>query len=923
MPRVYAADCGDSEAEVEEAARAMLNGTLSNGTGVDVLIAPYSSRLTPAAARVADANRTLVVSGGSAAETTFVCRPDEHDCGTGGGRSGARRHAYLFGTMTPAGGYLRPFVSLARINQARTLALLAEDDSFPLAACEGAREAALENGMQVVYDETVDRVTDAARADALAAVDEAAGELRRLKPDVVVACTYAPACELLLERLEAAGFLPSALAATICVGRAASEAAAGRRLAYVYGPGQWDRRLKGAAYVEDELSVASMFPITNATVQPPPPEQFAEAFAAAYGAAHGEPKAPSYQAAAFLAALYAVETAAALANDTNSDALREQMQLIYEPSFFGLLGSSRFGSNAQKSIVTWQYSGEGGAGGAELRVVTPLSAAVEDAVYPMPGWSERSYSRCMYCLPAEHAVIAVVAVVSALSVGLAAWLWAYRDRPYIKQASAGFCVASVVASVVVYLGVLTWPVENNSATCGARPWMLGMGVTLMLAPLLAKTHRVMRVFSNKSLVTHRISDRDVLVQTAALAAPEFLILMLWSAVSPLEPALRRPDPLRPSENFTTCDSEHTVGFAAAAASYVLLLLVVAAAMAVRTRNVWDAFNDARQTSTAVWNLMFGGAMLGILEASSIKSRSSAFVARSLVLVFVTASTQAVLFVPKLANALAAIRAETAANPFDPTRDNHSGDGTFRAVPPSSRGSRRARKYVREPSSRSRPQRGGGGAGGAAVGLRTISSSHETLSEERSAGGGGGGGTTSSTGGGARPKYFSAEAPADDEEMNRPRIESMSSMAAAPLKPEAEVADLGGPLPDGWALVRPKDGSTPYYWHAATERSSWERPPATAGGGASAAAAVPGGDAGASPRPPPAHRQSEDERTLVSKLYVQLTSGCGSTECESRFCRSAGDACEEAEMDDRAASVRALRLRDQHGVSALCGHVTLA
>ena len=60
----------------------------------------------------------------------------------------------------------------------------------------------------------------------------------------------------------------------------------------------------------------------------------------------------------------------------------------------------------------------------------------------------------------------------------------------------------------------------------------------------------------------------------------------------------------------------------------------------------------------------------------------------------------------------------------------------------------------------------------------------------------------------------------------------------------------------------------------------------------------------------------DERDQLSRLYAQLTRGCGSAECVSRFCRSS-DQFAEGDLDERDASIRAMMLLDRHGEDAVC------
>ncbi len=104
---------------------------------VDFLIAPYSSTLTKAAAPVAESHKVVMVSHGGASDSIYE-----------------QGYKYFVGALSPASYYLRSVVEmLASMNDKDIkIALIYENSPFPASVIEGAKKAASEKNLNVVYE---------------------------------------------------------------------------------------------------------------------------------------------------------------------------------------------------------------------------------------------------------------------------------------------------------------------------------------------------------------------------------------------------------------------------------------------------------------------------------------------------------------------------------------------------------------------------------------------------------------------------------------------------------------------------------------------------------------------------------------------------------------------------------------------------
>lgn len=192
---------------------------------VDILIGPYSSVLTSAAAEIAEAHGKLLWNQGGASDNVY--------------RQGYR---WIVGILTPASRYLTGLLPLVRQTNpsANSLALVsASPGEFPKAVCLGVAESARESGFATVL-----------AAQFPAATDDFSGILADLKtagPDVVVAVGRI-GNDLALARQLAESGIKVGVAAVVAAGIQAFHDELGSLADGFVGPSQWEPE---AAYSPD------------------------------------------------------------------------------------------------------------------------------------------------------------------------------------------------------------------------------------------------------------------------------------------------------------------------------------------------------------------------------------------------------------------------------------------------------------------------------------------------------------------------------------------------------------------------------------------------------------------------------------------------------------------------------------------------
>lgn len=297
---------------------------------VDILIGPYSSVLTSAAAEVAEAHGKLLWNQGGASDRVYQ-----------------QGYRWTVGILTPASRYLTGLLPLVRQtdSSAGSVALArASTGEFPRAVCSGVEECAGDLGFI-----TVSPAEFPASADEFSAV---VGELCAAGPDVVVIVGRVQN-DLRLARQLAESGINAGTAVAVAAGIQEFQDELGSLADRFVGPSQWEPE---AAYTPDFGPSAD------------------QVIASLRGDGHrhvGYPLAQAY------AAGIVVQRCLEEAGSADSQALREAASELEFSTFYGMFkidGETGRQTGREILLVQWQ-------GGRKVIVWPPQSARGE-LVYP-------------------------------------------------------------------------------------------------------------------------------------------------------------------------------------------------------------------------------------------------------------------------------------------------------------------------------------------------------------------------------------------------------------------------------------------------------------------------------------------------------------------------------------------------------------
>jgi branched-chain amino acid transport system substrate-binding protein len=301
---------------------------------VDLLLGPYGSGPTEAAARVAERHQIPLLAGNGSADSIF-----------------AQGLQWTFGVMTPASRYLDGIIDLAA--QARpplgSVAILAADELFARAVAEGAADYARRRGLRVL---TVERYPPDAQ-DLTAAL----ARVKPLRPDLLLGATHLQDALLIVRQAHALGLKPRAVG--FSVGPSSPEFRRNLRAEadYIFGATQWTAAL---TYRGGDLWGT--------------PAAFDRAFRARYP---DSGSTTPYAAANAAVELVVYQRALEQAGRLDRAAVRDTLRGLALDTFYGPISFDAQGLNRSKTMAVEQLQPDGGS-----YTVYPLSMAERRALIP-------------------------------------------------------------------------------------------------------------------------------------------------------------------------------------------------------------------------------------------------------------------------------------------------------------------------------------------------------------------------------------------------------------------------------------------------------------------------------------------------------------------------------------------------------------
>ena len=280
-----------------------------NDKGVKLILGPYGSATTEAAAAVIERNGQVMADSAGADDKIFE-----------------KNYQRTFAVLSPASQYVASMVqAIADLAQPRPtkLAFISADDGFSKTATRAGIARAQQLGFEVVAEEYV--------PNAASDVSSALTKIKPKNPEVIFGSAHMVESIAIVRQALELGVTPSAFAETIAPPTPDFAKSLGAAAEGVLGSTQWTPKMSGS---DKWFGTAGQFATTHRKMF--------------------EGREPAYQNAQATAACLALILAVEKAGTTDPNPVREQLAKLDEQTFFGPLKFSDKGQNVVKPMAVIQ-----------------------------------------------------------------------------------------------------------------------------------------------------------------------------------------------------------------------------------------------------------------------------------------------------------------------------------------------------------------------------------------------------------------------------------------------------------------------------------------------------------------------------------------------------------------------------------------
>jgi hypothetical protein len=286
---------------------------------------------------------------------------------------------------------------------------------------------------------------------------------------------------------------------------------------------------------------------------------------------------------------------------------------------------------------------------SDALVIGPAQAAADTYVFPMPTWEERVF-KIKWGTAVEIVGTVLMAVGGLITLGWTIFLIMHRNHRVMVAASPVFCYTILAGSLLVYISIFSWmPNLINDSICNLRPWLLPLGFMTMFGSLLAKTHRIHRLYYANTITIMRISNLQVALTILIIVVIQSILSILMVTVTDLKAHLTIVDQYRVSKNYWVCHWGTALRILFGInVGYAACLLAWGSFLAYRIRKVpISIYDESKVIAFSIYNTAFFGAIVIVIQlAVANTNRQVTFIITAICCFLGAAITTSTLFAAK-------------------------------------------------------------------------------------------------------------------------------------------------------------------------------------------------------------------------------------------------------------------------------------
>ena len=127
-----------------------------------------------------------------------------------------------------------------------------------------------------------------------------------------------------------------------------------------------------------------------------------------------------------------------------------------------------------------------------------------------------------------------VAIIAMFSVGaVLAFTWKNRSEKVFVYAQPNFLFMLLFGLALVCIGAILFSTEPSIGSCIARPWVVILGSSLQIVPLIVKVAAINKVCQEtRRMILTTIRPKVLYKATGIIMGLVSLYLLIWACVDP-------------------------------------------------------------------------------------------------------------------------------------------------------------------------------------------------------------------------------------------------------------------------------------------------------------------------------------------------------------------------------------------------------
>jgi ABC-type branched-subunit amino acid transport system substrate-binding protein len=205
-------------------------------------------------------------------------------------------------------------------------------------------------------------------------------------------------------------------------------------------------------------------------------------------------------------------------------------------------------------------------------------------------------------------ILAALGIVTCAVMLCAIYIW--RQSPVILTATWQFLILMLFGAALGFGSTFTWIGEPKPYICALRIWLPPIAFLLIIAPLMAKTWRLWKIFSLTDLKVTPVPLSTLIIMVAALVLIQVIICIFWISLGTIQTTTVN-DPNDSTVAYVVCKANLANRICSYLTyGYIALVIVFGCYMAFKVRKLPKDFNESKWIGRTKYNIfMFAGLIL--------------------------------------------------------------------------------------------------------------------------------------------------------------------------------------------------------------------------------------------------------------------------------------------------------------------------